>query len=236
MSDGGATKVEGEAIQRLDKGVKGKRRRKNGLASHDEKLSRWMSRILRHEAVRLNLSVSSSGFVPVHELIALRPNTTESEIKKCVEYNDKQRFALKRGEDGTLLVRANQGHSHGVAKVISDGELLLPISSPDELPEVIAHGTYFSALPAIEKDGLSRMSRAHVHLAENVPEAGGVISGMRKSCQAIVWVNARAAIFAGLIFYRSSNGVILTPGDSDGYIRPKFIARIERRCQKTENY
>ncbi len=232
MSDGGARKV-GEPIQCLDRGVKGRRRRKSGLAPHDEKLSRWMSRILRHEAVKLNLTVSSTGFVPVHELIALRPNTTESEIEKCVECNDKQRFALKRGEDGRLFVRANQGHSHGVAKIICDDEILLPISSSDELPEVIAHGTYFSSLPAIERDGLSRMSRAHVHLAENVPEAGGVISGMRKSCQVIVWVNARAAICAGLLFYRSSNGVILTPGDSDGYIKPEFIVHIERRCRKT---
>ncbi len=232
MSDGGAVQVEGGGTQCLDRGMRGRRRRRNGLAPHDEKLSRWMSRILRHEAARLKLSVSSSGFVPVNELIALRSNTTESEIEKCVKYNDKQRFALKRGEDGKLLIRANQGHSSGVAKHINDSELLLPISLPGELPEVIAHGTYFSALPAIEKDGLSRMSRAHVHLAERAPEAGGVISGMRKSCQAIVWVNVRAAIFAGLQFYRSSNGVILTPGDSDGYIRPRFISHIERRCQK----
>ncbi len=230
MSDGGATQVKGGGTQSLDKGIRGRRRRRNGPASHDERLSRWMTRILRHEAVRLNLSVSSNGFVPVHELIALRPNTTESEIETCVKCNDKQRFALKRGEDGMLFIRANQGHSHGVAKLINDSELLLPISSPDELPEVIAHGTYFSALPAIEKDGLSRMSRAHVHLAENVPEAGGIISGMRKSCQVIVWVNARAAILEGLQFYRSSNGVVLTPGDSDGYILPRFIVHIEKRC------
>ncbi len=125
------------------------------------------------------MSVSSSGFVPIDELNALRPNTTESEIEKRVKCNDKQRFAFGRGEGAKIPVRAYRCHSPGVAKVINDRELLLPISSPDELSEIIAHRTYFSALSSIEKDGLSQTSRAHVDLSEKVTEAerrgGGVI-------------------------------------------------------------
>ena len=97
------------------------------------------------------------------------------------------------------------------------------------------HGTYRSVWPAIlQRGGLLRMSRTHVHLAEGVPEEvedGAVISGMRGSCELVVHVDVRrAALDGGLRFYRSTNGVILTPGlGDDGLLPLRYVARVTDR-------
>lgn len=88
---------------------------------------------------------------------------------------------------------------------LSDGELA-------RLGRAV-HGTYHAAWPAIVRaGGLKRMSRAHVHLAPELPGASGVISGMRASAQLEVWVDVLSASAAGIPFFRAANGVILTPG------------------------
>ena len=52
----------------------------------------------------------------------------------------------------------------------------------------------------------------HRQGATDVPEAGTVISGMRKSSDVMVFVDVARAMAAGVVFYRSANGVILTAG------------------------
>jgi 2'-phosphotransferase len=56
------------------------------------------------------------------------------DVKYVVDTNDKQRFKLQQGEDGSWWIRANQGHSLKTVKV----ELDL-IKEP--LP-ICVHGTY----------------------------------------------------------------------------------------------
>ena len=75
------------------------------------------------------------------------------------------------------------------------------------------------------------MSRTHVHLAAGLPEKGGVISGMRGSCELVVHVDVRSAVLeGGLRFYRSSNGVILTPGlGEEGLLPLRFLKRVTDR-------
>jgi 2'-phosphotransferase len=53
---------------------------------------------------------------------------------------------------------------------------LLPITDPSQAPEVI-HGTYRRFWPSIQKEGLSRMKRNHIHFAPGMPGKDGVISG-----------------------------------------------------------
>ena len=83
------------------------------------------------------------------------------------------------------------------------------------------HGTYLEALKgetgALQK-GLSRMKRNHVHLASGLLGEDGVISGMRHDCSVYIWVDVHRAIQSGLTFYESDNGVILTSGDSEGFV------------------
>jgi 2'-phosphotransferase len=83
--------------------------------------------------------------------------------------------------DGAWWIKANQGHS---TKTVVDLNLK-PIASIDDIPTGIAvHGTEKKGWNSIEKQGLSKMKRNHIHLAQGV--AGqNVISGKPPCCRTI---------------------------------------------------
>lgn len=57
-----------------------------------------------------------------------------------------------------------------------------------------------------------------------------VISGMRKNASIMIWVDlVRSAKDGGLKWWRSDNGVILTEGDTDGWVKMEWVDRVERR-------
>src|SRR5687768_10226756 len=76
------------------------------------RVSKYLSKHLRHEPERLGLELRPGGWVPVDELLdaCARDNfrVTPDELAEVVAENDKQRFSFD--ETGTLI-RANQGHS-----------------------------------------------------------------------------------------------------------------------------
>ena len=75
------------------------------------------------------------------------------------------------------------------------------------------------------------MSRNHVHLAADLPGESGVISGMRASCEVVVYVDVRKAVReGGLKFYTSANNVILTPGDEEGMLPISFFDKVVDRA------
>jgi 2'-phosphotransferase len=142
-----------------------------------------------------------------------------------------------------FLIRANQGHS---IKVDVEG-LLTPITvAAGNVPETVVHGTDESAWRLILKSGgLRRMGRNHIHFASGLPagfkslaidsasaeekEAAPVISGMRKNSSVLVYIDIQAAIEAGINFYISENGVILTEGNEQGFLSYEFFKRVESR-------
>ena len=70
------------------------------------------------------------------------------------------------------------------------------------------------------------MSRQHIHMAEGFPEQGKVISGMRSTCHLAIFIDVEKAMKDGIEFYRSENDVILSPGDENGFIKPKYFKRV----------
>src|SRR5262245_51130304 len=50
---------------------------------------------------------------------------------------------------------------------------------------------------------------------------------MRQSSQILIYIDVQKAIDSGIKFYLSSNGVVLTEGDENGYLRPQFLKRVE---------
>lgn len=190
-------------------------------------LSMKLSKVLRHNALKMGLHMGSDGCVSVDELLStpMFRGFTVDHVRSVVDSNDKKRFELTE-RDERLLIRAVQGHT---IAAISDAELLTEIVNPDEVP-VCIHGTYKACLPFILEGGLSRMKRNHIHMAAGLPGQGEVISGMRKSCEVIVYVDVAAAMGAGVKFFRASNGVILTAGLNDSGVLPaEFIQRVEER-------
>jgi 2'-phosphotransferase len=188
-------------------------------------LSKLLSKVLRHDALKMGFKMGSDGRVSVDELLRHQKfrRFTLTNIRDVVDGCDKKRFELSESEDGALMIRASQGHT---IDSIADSELLTEVLDASEVP-VCIHGTYKAFLPLILENGLNKMKRNHIHMAVGLPGADEVISGMRKSCQVILYINVAAAMAAGVKFYRSSNGVILTAGvDGSGILPAEFIQEV----------
>ncbi|XP_065919311.1 tRNA 2'-phosphotransferase 1-like [Dysidea avara] len=189
----------------------------------DVKLSKSLSYVCRHGAVKLGIQMDSGGFIDVDDLLRLPmfKDYKMEDIQRVVSNNSKQRFALKQEPDSQkTFIRANQGHTVEVEELD-----LQPITSPSEAPTVV-HGTYKRAWDSIKLQGLSKMKRNHIHFAPDIPGGNEVISGMRHNCQILIFIDLKKALEDGLSFYRSANNVILSPGNSEGIILPKYFAQV----------
>jgi putative RNA 2'-phosphotransferase len=169
--------------------------------------SKFLSLVLRHRPQRIGLQLDPNGWADVDELIERAVSAgiplDRALLKQVVEQNDKQRFALS--DDGTRI-RANQGHSIPI-------ELDLPAVAP---PEDLFHGTAAQFLPSIERQGLLRGRRQHVHLSPD--ESTAVAVGRRHGTPVVLHIRSGAMHRAGLLFYRSENNVWLTPHVPVDYI------------------
>eukprot|EP00435_Cladocopium_sp_Y103_P019862 s2124_g4.t2 len=200
-----------------------------------EKLSRFLTRVLRHDAKRLGLQMRSDGSVALKDLVALsffrNHGFAEADVEREVKHNDKQRFSLWL-ENGIKRIRANQGHK---MKEVVDSELLTPISSSKELP-VCIHGTYMKrwhnkkksyvdVWPAIKREGLKPMGRNHIHFVPHEVGSRTVISGMRQDCTVAIYLDVPKALAMGIKLFRSSNDVVLTRGNESGHIPTELFLR-----------
>ncbi|EZA49394.1 tRNA 2'-phosphotransferase, partial [Ooceraea biroi] len=192
---------------------------------NDVALSKRLSYLLRHGAVREGLNIKPNGFVSVDELLnkSLRHYTID-DIKRVVNNNDKQRFALNIA-NGVLEIKANQGHSiSGIA------ELSLKII--DRVEFDIIHGTYLKCWSRIKAEGLSRMKRNHIHFAKGL----NFINGLRRSAELFIYINYDKAKEDGLVFYESENGVILCAGDSRGFIETKYFLKVISKSGQARSF
>ncbi|XP_061581561.1 tRNA 2'-phosphotransferase 1 isoform X2 [Cololabis saira] len=203
------------------------RRGNRGGQDRDVHLSKSMSYVLRHGANQMGLQISTDGFLYVEDLLA-HPQFHSyilEDVRRVVATNDKQRFKLRsHPEDGRLQIRANQGHSVEVM----DLELKPVVAGSPECPAEAVHGSYLRNWTSIQQQGLCRMKRTHIHLAPGMPGEDGVISGMRKNCDLAVFIDVQKAIADGIEFFWSENGVLLTAGDAEGKLLPKYFIRALR--------
>ncbi|HEX7305758.1 RNA 2'-phosphotransferase [Lentzea sp.] len=155
------------------------------------RLSKRMSKALRHQPERVGLTLDPAGWVPVEELLSAL-GISAAEMREVVERNDKKRFTVEGDR-----IRANQGHSVEV-------DLGLPVAVP---PDVLFHGTVAQYLDDIMRDGLRPMSRHDVHLSPDRETATRV--GARRGRPVILTVDAAAMHGDGHEFRLSANGVWL---------------------------
>ncbi|XP_028816387.1 tRNA 2'-phosphotransferase 1 [Denticeps clupeoides] len=204
------------------RGKRGRHGRDRDRENQDVRLSKSLSYVLRHGAHKMGLNMSSDGFLSVDDLLA-HPQFrcfTPEDVERVVVTNNKQRFKLGTHPDtGRMQIRANQGHSVPVA----DLELRAILPDAPDTPKEAVHGSYLKYWTSIRSQGLSRMSREHIHLAPGLPGDNGVISGMRQNCDLAIYIDVCKAISDGILFFWSENGVILTPGDSGGNLAPCYF-------------
>mmetsp|Transcript_1103 Transcript_1103/g.1740 ORF Transcript_1103/g.1740 Transcript_1103/m.1740 type:complete len:211 (-) Transcript_1103:476-1108(-) len=188
------------------------------------KMSRQLTRLLRHSALDDGISMGKDGFV---ELDAVRKIDRFSrfdleDFEKVVADDNKNRFSLTKRSDGKYYIRANQGHS---IKVVESQYLLERVEEYGSI-DVAIHGTYYKAWESIKTQGLSVMGRNHVHFACGLPEEDGVISGMRKSAQVLIYLDLEKVHEEGLPLFRSENNVLLSPGLENGIIPCSFFSKV----------
>lgn len=210
-------------------GIRGKRGGRGNRSGEDRdvRLSKSMSYVLRHGATQMGLQMATDGFLFVEDLLAHPQfhSYTLEDVERVVTTNDKQRFKLRsHPEDGRLQIRANQGHSVQVM----DLELKPVLAGSPDCPVEAVHGSYLRNWLSIQRQGLSRMSRTHIHLASGLPGEDGIVSGMRKNCDLAVFIDVPRALADGIEFFWSENGVLLTAGDAEGKLLPKYFTRALR--------
>lgn len=164
-----------------------------------DKLSVFISLVLRHKPDAAYITLDEHGWANVEELLNGINNTgrkIDMEIlEKIVATDNKQRYSFNQDKS---LIRANQGHSIPV-----DVEL-----EEQEPPEFLYHGTAARFLDSIMNEGLKPMSRLYVHLSKDTETALKV--GKRHGDPVILRIHSRDMYNDGYIFYLSENGVWLT--------------------------
>ena len=163
-----------------------------------ERLSKFVSLILRHRPEVIGITLDEHGWANVDELIAGIGRTEEFDmalLEEIVVTDEKQRYSFSTDK---TLIRANQGHSIPV-----DVEL-----EKKEPPEVLFHGTGEKSVASIKEKGLLPMERLYVHLSKDIEIARKV--GKRHGKPVVFRVEAGQMHRDGYEFYQSVNGVWLT--------------------------
>ncbi|NMO91912.1 RNA 2'-phosphotransferase [Actinomycetospora sp. TBRC 11914] len=172
------------------------------------RLSKRMSRVLRHDPARLGLELDGEGWTSVDALVrglsAPGHPVTRADVEDVVAHGSKQRYEL----DGDRI-RARYGHS-------VDGRVELPVADP---PAVLFHGTGPTTADAVTAEGLRPMGRRFVHLSTDEATARRV--GARHGGRPVVFVvDAAAAAAAGVVFRH---------GNDDTWLADEVPARFLRR-------
>ena len=176
-----------------------------------DKLSMFISLILRHKPEEIGITLDQHGWANVKELITGINNTGRKidmeTLEEIVRTDSKKRYSFN--EDKTLI-RANQGHSIPV-----DVELKEAIP-----PSILYHGTATRFLGNIKQQGIKSMSRLYVHLSKDLDTAIQV--GNRHGNCVVLTINTEKMHEDGVKFYLSENDVWLTK-----YIDWKYVREIK---------
>ena len=168
------------------------------MSNKNNKLSVFVSLILRHKPEVINISLDKEGYANVNELIdginASGRKITMEILEDIVNTDDKCRYSFNENK---TKIRANQGHSVKV-------DVGLREVNP---PKVLYHGTADRNLDSILNFGIKKGSRLYVHLSDNLETATKV--GKRHGNPCVLQVNAERMSKDGYKFYLSDNGVWL---------------------------
>lgn len=171
------------------------------------RLSKRMSRALRHEPARIGIELDAAGWTPVDALVAAlsAPGNpvTRADVEDVVRHGSKPRYEL----DGDRI-RARYGHS-------VPGRVELPVADP---PAVLFHGTGPTTAEAIAVEGLRPMGRQFVHLSRDEETARRV--GARHGARPVVLVvDAAGAAAGGTVFRHGGDDTWLADA-----IGPEFLS------------
>jgi putative RNA 2'-phosphotransferase len=171
------------------------------------KVSKYLSKCLRHQPERLGLELAPGGWVTIDALLAAcdrhQFSISLEELREVVAQREKQRFTL---DEAAGRIRANQGHSAEV-------DLQLDTAAS---PALLYHGTPEQSLAAVLAEGLRKMARHHVHLSHEMEGPRKVAA--RRGRPVMLAIDAAAMCRDGFTFYLSANGVWLVDAVPPQYL------------------
>jgi putative RNA 2'-phosphotransferase len=154
-----------------------------------ERISRFLTYLLRHQPKEYPVSFDADGFVSWQEVVETVQSrfaeVTEADVRSVVTDSDKKRFEVKEDK-----VRATYGHSFPVNL---GGEVAEP-------PAELYLGTARDLARSILRDGLKPRDRRYVHLSSSLEDALAV-GKRRDPSPAVIVVNAKAAHAEGIRFF-----------------------------------
>ncbi|MFN2557266.1 MAG: RNA 2'-phosphotransferase [Nitriliruptorales bacterium] len=163
------------------------------------RISKLVSRVLRHEPGLAGVSLDEAGWTRVDDLLTglrrLGVELSRADLEEVITGGGKQRFELSPDRS---RIRARYGHSVTV-------DAGYPPADP---PPVLYHGTPARNLAAIRAGGISPMARQLVHLHEEVSAARSV--GARRGRAIVLVVDAAGMAAEGAVFHRLPDGIWLT--------------------------
>ncbi|CCE66265.1 hypothetical protein TPHA_0P01070 [Tetrapisispora phaffii CBS 4417] len=207
------------------------------VGKRNVQISKALSYILRHGAVKEKLPIDTNGYIEVELILnhnrLKTHHCTLDELHSIVENNDKKRFHVKK-KNGTEYICATQGHS--LKSVKPNEEILMKIEDVSHLPEVIVHGTTItSCIAIIESGAIKKLERNHVHLSAGIiGQDLDIISGMRYSSNVYIYINKTEENIKQLSLVKSLNGVILSPKDIPISMIEKIQIKTTRSSNKTD--
>ena len=161
------------------------------MALAPERLSRFLTFLLRHKPKDYPLTIDPEGFAPWQEVVAMVQerfyDVTEEQICSLIAGAEKKRFEI-RGDK----VRATYGHSFPVdlGGTAAEPPAELYFSAARDLAESMLRG------------GLKPRDRQYVHLSVSAEEAESVAKRHDPS-PAILVIDAKTAHAEGIRFYES---------------------------------
>lgn len=179
--------------------------------SHEQQ-SKALSFILRHGAEKMKIQISKTGYVKCEAILAELqkrwPTFTQSDLEAIVKEDEKGRYTIDRGS-----IRAEQGHS------IESVKIPFKRAVP---PVTLYHGTNKQAFASIQKTGINKGRRHHVHLTDDTTTAQSV--GIRTGSSVIISIDTRPMVKDGVKFLQSDNGVWLVD-----FVEAKYISGSETK-------
>jgi putative RNA 2'-phosphotransferase len=153
-----------------------------------ERISRFLSYLLRHRPKEYPLVFDPQGFTDWHAVVEIVQeryyDVTLDEIRAVVTNAEKKRFELQDDK-----VRATYGHSFPV-----------DLGTTVEPPAMLYFGAARDLAQSILRSGLKPRDRQFVHLSVAAEEAEAV-ARRHDPAPAIIVVDARSAHEDGILFY-----------------------------------
>ena len=181
------------------------------MTKTEQKISRFLTLVLRHDPAAIGLTLDAHGWAKNDDLLRCLQqhgqNLTLEGLQNIVNGSPQQRFSFS--DDGSQ-VRASQGHSVDIGLKLS----------PQIPPQFLYHGTATRFMEFIEREGLKKMTRQHVHLSAKPRTAHE--SGNRHRQPIILEISAETMSHHGLKFFLSENGVWLTDSVPPDYLNRRF--------------